>query len=620
MEPRHPVHARVRFGTMSGVDQDPHASQSGERNWWFPAILIATTLVCLPSLAIGFLMDDYILLSHIDGTRVDAAPWWNVYDFVGSRSEVSTAGTPTGQLKPWWPWWAAPDLKFTFFRPLAGAWLAVERTIFGETAWPYHLTMVAVYIALVSAVGLLYRRVLSPAVAALALLIFALNDAHVFPVGWISNRHVLLSTLAGTFALLAHVRWREDQWAAGKLAAPLLLAMGLLAGETAVAFVGYLGAYELVAARGRGLERLRAFVPTFAVMLLYTSTYVAGDFGATGSGLYQDPIAEPVAFLSNAPRRMGALLSGGILGVPVVLWAMFPGVRLWMALGGASAALIIAGLMALSWRYFDSRSCKALPWLSLGAVAALVPVAATFPLDRLLLGANIGIAPTLAVLIHVGWSALRRRLSATRRERATLIVGGGLLALPNIVFSPFLMVVLFLGYIKHGHDTRAVAMEADLEGTVGKNVVVVAAPDFDTTLYFPWVRLGEGLSPAQTYTVLALVQQDAKLTRPRPSTLVLTLEEGAWMRTWYEHLFRSPHLPIPDRLSDYYDLFDVEVLARDGEDPTAVAFHFYDQIETDQFVFVRWHDGKLRRMALPPVGGQVALPFSPATGLVIAKD
>ena len=79
----------------------------------------------------------------------------------------------------------------------------------------------------------------------MAALLWAIDDAHGTPVGFLANRSTILATLFGVLTLLAHDRLRRDGWRMGIVIGPLLLVLSLLSKEAGIATVGYLAAYSI---------------------------------------------------------------------------------------------------------------------------------------------------------------------------------------------------------------------------------------------------------------------------------------------------------------------------------------------------------------------------------------
>src|SRR5690606_9563033 len=111
-------------------------------------------------------------------------------------------------------------------------------------------------------------------IAGLALLLFAVDDAHAASVGWIAARHGVIGAVFGVLALLAHHRWRARGWTAGVVAGPGALALGLLASESALAGLGYLAAYALVLERAEGWRaRAKTLVPYAVVVVAWYAVH-----------------------------------------------------------------------------------------------------------------------------------------------------------------------------------------------------------------------------------------------------------------------------------------------------------------------------------------------------------
>src|SRR5262249_44563911 len=92
----------------------------------------ASLLLALPSVDAGFSSDDDIILPALDGSRIDAPAWYDLYYFAGrALPDVVTRGIL--------PWWSAPQLRLHFLRPLPSVLLAADRIAFGHAPLSYHL-------------------------------------------------------------------------------------------------------------------------------------------------------------------------------------------------------------------------------------------------------------------------------------------------------------------------------------------------------------------------------------------------------------------------------------------------------------------------------------------------
>ena len=278
------------------------------RGRWFafPRILwlslLAALGLTLPTAWLGFMSDDFIHLLILEGFPAPGTPW-DLFRFAGGDPAETQRLMDEGP----YPWWTLPELKIAFWRPLSSALETLDYRLFGRDALGYHLHSVAWYLAVVALFGALLRRWMPGSLAMLALLLFAMDDSHLLPVGWISNRNALVSTALALAGLWLHLEWRE---AGKRQALPLsllALAVSLTAGESALGVFAYVLAYELLGDKGGVKERLRAIAPAALLGLVYLVVYKLNGYGAHGSGSYMDPVGEPGRFLVGALARVPVL-------------------------------------------------------------------------------------------------------------------------------------------------------------------------------------------------------------------------------------------------------------------------------------------------------------------------
>jgi len=169
----------------------------------YVAVMGIAAVLALPTCVTGFFLDDYAHLKAIDGRNPVAGPW-NLYVFAPGASAEQARLIEDGPF----PWFTDPDLRVEFFRSLASLTMRLDRLLFGNAAWAYHLHCVPWYLPLLWVVGGILRRALPGTTGALAFLLFAVDEAHWFPVAWWSHRQAFVAAVFGFAALSAHLRWR----------------------------------------------------------------------------------------------------------------------------------------------------------------------------------------------------------------------------------------------------------------------------------------------------------------------------------------------------------------------------------------------------------------------------
>ena len=395
-----------------------------------PGLLVVIAVLCLPALWVGYQLDDW----HQQVILRDPArdPLWELFTFAEpARNEALRAA---GRL----PWWAPPELQVQLWRPLSALTHQLDHAIAPGSAVVAHLHSLGWMLALVAAATALFRRIHGPsAVAGLAAVLYAVDEAHGLPVGWISNRNALITGVLGIVAVLAHdraVTRGRGQWQA-----PAVLLLALLAGEAAVAAAGWIAAHALFIERGPPGRRLTRLLPVAAVVVLWRLVYVRAGGGTRGSGLYLDPLSEPLGFLAAMPGRVMILLGDQIFSLPSMGTSFLSdGPRRAITV---ACALALAAAARLAWPLLRSQRIAGF-WLA-GMLLSCVPIAATFPASRLLTFVGLGGAGLLAMLVEqTAWRArpLPRWLGGLLLLHLVLAP----LALPAHTFSPRLIAALLV--------------------------------------------------------------------------------------------------------------------------------------------------------------------------------
>ncbi|MFL5352771.1 hypothetical protein [Archangium sp.] len=570
----------------------------------FPRVLwlslLAALVLSLPTVWVGFVSDDYIHLLILEG-----------HDAMGSPSDLFRfAGGDAGHLRRLmdhgpYPWWTLPELKLAFWRPLSSALANLDYHLFGRDPVGGHLHSLAWYLGMVALFGALLRRFLPGRLGALALLLFSIDGAHFMVAGWIANRNALVASVPALFGLWMHLEWRERHrtWALPLSLAGL--AVGLMGGETALGVFAYVLAYELLGEKGGVKERLRAIAPAALLGLIYLGMYKLRGFGAYGSGSYVDPVGEPVRFLGAALARVPTLMGGLVLAVPADFWLLVQARPVLVGLGLLGLGLLVA-LVRAAWPSVDAEERRHCRWLFLGAALSLLPVAATFPANRLLLVPGLGASVAVALVLVSSW-----RAKAEGSRSRGVAVGAGVLAFSHFVVAPLLWPLMTLAFLQLRSGTepmlQTLERELDYQRLPGQRVIALPIPAPAVGMYVPMVLATRGMPPPHAWWQLSLSPEPHVLTRTGPDSLELSLTRGHFLTSEFEAVFRGPAHPLRQGDQVKLEELTVTVLAADEQGATRLGFTFDRPLEDPSFVFLRWKDDALRPFTPPPVGERVPL-------------
>lgn len=564
------------------------------RSVWLLALL--AVVLTLPALATGWQFDDYLhraALTPSAGTPALRPALMDLFVFMDGDPAETRRRMASGEF----PWWAMPEGKVAFWRPLSGLTHWLDYRWWPQRPALMHAQSLLWFGALIATVTLLYRRIMGATwLAGLAALLYALDDAHGFAVAWLSNRNVLLATLCGCLALLAHDRWRRGGWRGGVVAVPLALLLGLLAAEAALTTLGYLLAYALVLDRGDWRARLGSLLPALATVGLWRLVYRALGYGAWGTS-YVDPLGEPLRYLRALLTHGPVLLVGQWAMPPAELFPFLPGwARGLVWLLGLLAALLLAGLLVLL------RHDRQARFWGLGMLLALLPVSAALPANRLLFFVGLGGMPLLALLLGALWQPGGHLC----RSRALRLVGGGLAGL-HLGLAPLLLPLTAWSPALLGSIEPSIASLPRDPVFARQTAVILSAPSFFSTGYIPLVRRVAGLpAPAR---VRYLGAGPVALLVRRSAARTLEVRPAGGYLTSFDPVFRDPAHRLA--LGEVVALPDLRItvieLTADGR-PAAVAFTFAQPLDDPGLRWVQWRAGRYVPFVVPPVGESVALP------------
>lgn len=580
-----------------------------------PVILTALVAVLtVPSLWTGWIADDYLLrikllgassLPEISGSVM------NLFTFADGDPERNAQLMDRGL----WPWWTYKGIKAAFLRPLAGVTHWLDCRLWPDTPMLCHGQSLLWLAGLVGAAALLYRRILGlTSAAGLAALLFAIEDAHGPPVGFLANRNALLAALFGVLAILVHDRWRRDGWRAGLLLGPALLMMSLLSSELGVSTLAYLAAHALCLDSAPWRRRIAALLPYGIVVVAWRMAYAYAGYGVCGVGLYIDPLTEPARYVAAAVARAPGLL--------LAQWAVPPAEVYFIlshALPASAFVLIWVGTvgclvaLALGLRPLLKSSAVARFW-GVGMILALLPSCAIFPMDRLLLFVGIGAFGLMAqVLIGVFNRGSGTADGSVRRPRRFAVIGlGYLLLVVHVVLAPIALPFRArypMGPTRFLEQTQVnVPMDRSVEQ---QTVVIVNSPIALATTYLPIRAALEGRPVPRHTRVLSPSSEEVTITRLDVRTLVIHAKNG-YLATPADQLCRTPDYPLAlGEKVELTGLTDEVTALTDDHRPTEARFRFSVPLEDPSLRWLQFKSGQFETFRPPEVGEQITVPRAP---------
>jgi hypothetical protein len=559
------------------------------------SVLLAVAIT-LPAARSGLFLDDHAqeLVVRLD-RAAGGHHFWNLFDFCGRSGPADIATRIAVGLLPWW---TLPNLSMALFRPLASATHYLDYSLWPDLPVVMHLENTAWYALLALLVAVLYRRIMGPSpAAALASVLFAVDEAHSEGVAWIAGRNTLMSPVFVAALLVAHDTYRRDGRRYGAALAVLSLLLGLASSEASVTVWAFLVPYAIWIDPGPARARWRSLLPLAVITACWQLGYRAAGYGVRGTEEYRDPIATPAFFFERVPRLVSGALrdvlslsSQTVLGPPAFTWAL-------QALSALLAAASVLILLRLALRRRDVAF-----WLCALPLSLLPLCAISFPPRLLFIPSIAGFALVAQLIVELIGLVATRGASIALRGGA-LVVAAALC----LVHGPL---ALWLAPRAYQLLVRAEKMQQRAADSIPPHEPALVAYVLNTPNFFvtAWTAFyaRPGAWPLRAY-ILGATSASVRVTRPDATSIVLE-PEGGYLADPNSRVVRARGYGFSpgQKISMGGMEVTVEDTTPDGR-PARVRFRS-DQLSQPGALWITWsHDGYVRTQ-LPEIGTTSELP------------
>lgn len=611
------------------------ARAQGWWRWWAAFVVVVAVGLYWPAMEVGFLADDVYQIALIDGVAGDRGVF-GLYSLYPEDAMATALQVRRGSL----PWWTVADFRFVQVRPLSSALLWIDHALWPKHGFVHHVHSLGWLVAVLVVVYAALRRATTPVIAAVALLVYAVDESFGWTTAWVANRCAMVAAVFAFGALAVQLRRASggrprDAWLEGAL-----WGLAFAAGEYALCGVAYAIAYALVGRRDGWRVRARALVPAGVALAGFGIVSVVIGAGVHGATSYVDPLGHPLEFVwasfDRIPRMLGEIWLC-LPGESDRLWFRYEGTivtRAMTAMVGIDGpqgvvrahgifvlvVMVVAGAPTwwLARRLLSEDERRAVAWMALGSLGALVPLVAILPSTRALALAALGPAVFVASVAVAAGRAVRVRppgLGARVRAGGLGVIAAALLVQHVIVDAGWARAQI-AGIASTGRSYQRFlanpgSVELDLEG---KHVVTIAAPGLVTGLHGLWITHLLGRPMPATWHALEIGERRLLVRRIDARTLELSTVGGIMHDQPQETLFRPP--PEALHKGDEVDagIFRAQVVnEHKGGGVVAVRFVFDRALEDPTLVFLVGGPQGLGVFGLPAIGKavMVAAPVLP---------
>lgn len=589
--------------------ENPMKSPSAQGGWltsigvifaspWFALVAVAVAqLLTFRSIHNGLFADDYFHRAVLNGSKrygeLLPAPQ-GMFRFATGDPAHTQAWMDVG----WIPWWTDPHIKAEFFQ-----FIPTQTHILDYWLWPnhpelMHVQSLAWLALLVFLAAKFYQQTFGPGyMAGVAALLFAIEDAHALPAGWICNRNSMIAACFGIGCLMAHDVWRRQGKVWAFWLALLLWGASLCSKEEGIATCAYLFAYAVWMDGATIRNRFLTLVPYGVVLIVWRTVRDSLGFGVAHIGFYSDPFTDAGRFVTAFFERYPVLLFGQWAGLSE-LCVLFGSTFWWIA-------VCYVGFLGLVFWPLLQRDRTA-RFFATGMLLAVIPICATFPMDRLLMFTGLG-AFGLMVSFWNGVFAvdgLRHGFGLWRRVAVPVAV---LFVFLHIVVAPLLLAVRVSAPWGPRAITESMFPRTQFDQSIEHQDLIVINPPIGWLAgYCQLCYEHEGIPAPQAVRALASGIDGVTVRRTSDRIIEVTPHKG--FVKFPDSILRNEQHPLKVGEQVHLARMTATVLTVEDARPKIVMFSFQTPLEDESLRWIQFRDGMYIPWKPIAVGEEITLP------------
>lgn len=539
---------------------------------WILGITSVLLMLYLPTLWVGFLLDDHLILEKIQA--VDQPLLQRIlqsYQFVTS-SQVKEA-IAQGIL----PWWSSPHLNIEFFRPLTGLSFVFDHWIFQKNAMGYHLDSLCWWFLAILIWSQILKSISHRPIYWLSLFLLICSQVYFLPVLWIANRHALLALVFILSSIYAY-----QHKALGyrySIAALFFFTCALLSSEWSVGGIVYLILYACFFESNTHRKTMVSLLPFLIILFVYLIFYRYFGYGARESGLYLNPLQEPLTYLYTLGLRLPDFILMLFTSRNEAANRLFQSYdSVWIFKCIVVIFIILLSIACI--RRYPPPVRRALYWLGSSALLSCLPFTTSVAQARLLVFPMLGGSVITAAVLWIPWmeSSYKPLLKQCLKGMVILYFIQRFLLVPmNLWFSTY-------GYFIIHQKLTAFSKELAVSKHSSYKITTVA-PYTVSPLFINNVRRFAELPTIEPWYLLVMSDSDASIQTLSSKTLQITDVQDGLFNDPHAFIFRS----LPFHLNDSIKTpaFTATITNMKEGIPTQIVFQLNDLIRSEDFIEIK---------------------------------
>jgi hypothetical protein len=502
------------------------------------------------------------------------------------------------------PWWTAPNLQISFFRPLSSLTHWIDYTLWPNAIAIMHFENLLCLAALVGIFFFLYKKTIkTDAVALLAIVFIVLNVSFFYIADWIAARNSLLAALFGVGSIGAYHVFQSSQRLPSIFFSVFLFIMGLFSGESSVAAFAYIVSYAFFMDKGKALKRFGYPLLFLIIIILWRIVYKELGYSVSGSGLYIDPGKDMARFISQICMQGPLILVSSFFAPSLTAFSEFSP---RMTKAAVSVSLIVCAIIAW-WLLGTVKKHAEARWFLGGALVALpISCAGRLMSERMTIFVVLGIVPVIAMAIFDTLYAFFKKKASIKLLPFLAVCISSLLIFLHLVYPVYFRIEKALRRAPSASTQTTGAFSAIDSIEIKRNLIVINATDPGLS-YYPYVKsvLGFGYPPSIQFLAssplpLRIVRNDsATLSILSASSIIpdrfMDSDKGPFKSRIYRSfyfmaVFRAENQPFHESWSRTLPGMRVSILSLNSYGfPKGAKFTFDHCLDSHFYSWIYWN-------------------------------
>lgn len=552
----------------------------------------------------GLKTDDFIHLSKLNNGG--AAATHELYNFISPTHSLTNDAEIN--LITWGaiPWWADPELKLSFWRPLSALTHLLDTTIGDASPIFMHTQNTLWYLTLVLACFYFFTTIFENRnTAALATLFFCLDFTNFGNISWIASRNSLICACFCMLSISSYINWRKKLHLGFLAASLLFFALSLLASEAGFITLIFILCHIIFLEKSNSFQIFKNTISHLLIFSIWLTIYQSLEMGSTNNLLYLNPFEN----LKDTAIAISTQLPVYLFGQIFIIEGFFNVFSPELKIITSGLCTIFVGLFFIFIRSLIINNKFTNFFLAAGTLAILPACLFALTDTRHLLFSSIAFSGLFAIIAQTAFGQAPNQASNSRKPQYSKKVQ--ILALYIIVAHLGINSLQWTAAAirHHFYPTINVSkyIQTDyFEKYAGQEVILINTPSAFDYYYMPFVYRHFGYDLPASIHILNDNSISSQIKKTDERTLLVQSRPAShhkYIDSFHAHqtlnkIYQSNRVSLEAGGEFEGNQFTVRILKIEPDGSRCTAFKFKNELNAENYIVLKWDDANQRYQKL----------------------